>query len=82
MVYYGSVHEGNEVKEILSFLMESLSNTSIDMPYRGPKYYESDSFRYENKLTGTVEHFSGTEKIYKKNVCVYGASYVGGLINK
>lgn len=82
MVYYGSVFEGSEAKEILPFLMESLSNTTLEMPYRGPESYKSGSLRYENKLTGTVEKFSGMEKIYKEDVCVYEASYLGGLIDK
>ncbi|MFC1733935.1 DUF5680 domain-containing protein [candidate division KSB1 bacterium] len=82
MVYYGLVHENNKIEDVYPFLMESLSNATQEMPYRGPESYENDSFRYENKFTGTMEHFSGTEKIYKDDTCVYEASYIGGLVDR
>jgi hypothetical protein len=82
MVYYGLVHEGVMAKEIYPFLMESLSNTPSEMPYRGPELFENGDFRYENALSGTIEYFSGTEKIFKNGVCVYEASYIGGIVDK
>lgn len=81
MVYYGLVYDGVN-KEVYGFLTESLSNTTVDMPYRGPIEYKKDEWRYENKLVGGVEKFSGTEKIFKNEKCIYEASYIGGLVNK
>ena len=81
MAYYGFVHEGAN-KEVYGFLMESLSNTILEMPYRGPALYEKGEWKYENKLAGNVENFSGTEKIFRNGVCVYEASYIGGLVDK
>lgn len=82
MVYYGFVYAGVENKEVYAFLIESLSNTTIDMPYRGPVTYEKGIWKYENKLVGEVDNFSGTEKIYKENVCVYEANYLGGFVDQ
>jgi hypothetical protein len=82
MVYYGFVHEGVANKDVYSFLIESLSNANPDMPYRGPKLYTKGEWKYENNLVGNVDNFSGIEKIYHGNDCIYEASYMGGLIDK
>lgn len=82
MVYYGLVHEGASPKVVYTFLMESLLNTTLDMPYRGPTMYTKDNLRYENSLSGDVEHFSGIEKIFDGHACVYEASYLGGLVDQ
>ncbi|MFM2340118.1 MAG: hypothetical protein RLZZ360_754 [Candidatus Parcubacteria bacterium] len=81
MVYYGLVYAGVN-KDVYSFLIESLSNTTIDMPYRGPALHEKGEWRYENKLVGDVEHFSGTEKIFKDGTCIYEARYIGGQVDQ
>lgn len=81
MVYYGLVHDGAN-KEVYGFLMESLSNTTPEMPYRGPTLYEKDEWKYENKLIGEADNFSGTEKIFKDGQCIYEASYFGGLVDQ
>jgi len=82
MVYYGFVHKGIEGKEVYPFLMESLCNSTLEMPYRGPELFERDNFKYENKLMGNTDNFYGTEKIYKDSVCIYEASYIGGLVDQ
>lgn len=82
MVYYGLVHSAVEAKPVYSFLMESLSLATAAMPYRGPSLHERGEFRYENLLTGDVDRFSGTEKIYQSDTCVYEASYIGGLVDQ
>lgn len=80
MVYYGTVY-ATETKEIYQFLRESLSNSTLQMPYRGPETFQRGDFTYENKMTGDVEQFSGTEKIYKNVYCAYEASYSGGFVD-
>jgi hypothetical protein len=82
MVYYGLVYEGGIAKDIYPFLMESLSKSILEMPYRGPTSYESGSYRYENELEGTVERLSGSEKICKGDICIYEAKYIGGLVDR
>lgn len=82
MVYYGFVDPSVDAKEVYPFLMAGLSHSTVEVPYRGPEVYEEGNFRYENKLIGDVAKFSGTEKIYKNDVCIYEASYAGGLVDQ
>ncbi|MEK9157395.1 MAG: DUF5680 domain-containing protein [Patescibacteria group bacterium] len=81
MVYYGFVDANAEKKEVYPFLMRALSNAPAEMPYRGPQLLEDGSWKYENILTGNVDRFSGTERILKDGICVYEASYIGGLVD-
>jgi len=81
MVYYGFVHSNVQGKEVYPFLIESLSNATLEMPYRGPALFENATWKYVNDLIGDVNQFSGTEKIYKDGVCVYEASYLGGFVD-
>lgn len=82
MVYYGFVHTNVQGKDVYPFLIESLSNATPDMPYRGPSLFEKESLSYQNTLTGDVTKFSGTEKILKNGTPVYEASYLGGLVDR
>ncbi len=82
MVYYGFVMPEAEAKEVYPFLMKSLSQSTLEMPYRGPEQYQEGEFQYENKLTGDVQRFAGTEKIYKSETCIYEANYSGGLVDQ
>ncbi len=82
MVYYGLVHPGTEAKEVYPFLTESLSQATLEMPYRGPAVYEKGLWKYENELKGDLESLSGTERIKNQNKVVYEASYIGGLIDQ
>jgi len=82
MVYYGYVFSGVKAEEVYPFLIESLSHSSLDMPYRGPTLFEREGWVYQNDFVGDVDMFSGVEKILKDDVCVYEASYIGGLINE
>lgn len=81
MVYYGFVHIEIGNAEVYGVLMEALRHTTVEAPYRGPKLFEKDNWRYENKLEGEVGNFHGTEKIYRDGQCVYEASYIGGLVD-
>ena len=81
MVYYGFVHEGAS-KDVYGFLMESLSNTTPEMPYRGPALFEKGEWKYKNKLVGEVDNFSGIEKIFRNSSCIYEAGYIGGLVDQ
>jgi hypothetical protein len=81
MVYYGSVVVEEIVPdELYKVLTKALRNSTIDMPYRGPKELIDGDFRYENSLEGDVERFSGEERIYKNDRLLYSAKYVGGLL--
>jgi hypothetical protein len=81
MVYYGRVTEDNDSDEVYKVLTNALRNSNIDMPYRGPKELIEGEYRYENEQEGEVDNFSGEEKIYKNNILVYSARYMGGLVD-
>ncbi len=81
MVYYGLVYEGPN-REVYQFLMQALSNNPEDMPYRGPLHFEDDFWRYENEFDGDLSQLSGTERIFKNELLVYEASYLGGVIDR
>lgn len=81
MVYYGFVHIEIGNAEVYGVLMEALRNTTVEAPYRGPKSFEKENWKYENSIEGEAENFSGTEKIYRDGECVYEASYIGGLVD-
>ncbi len=81
MVYYGSVVVETIVPdELYKVLTKALRNAPADMPYRGPKELVDGDFTYNNDLEGDVERFSGEERIYKDNILLYTAKYVGGVL--
>lgn len=82
MVYYGFVHSETSNAEVYGFLMEALRHTTVETPYRGPERFEKGAWRYENKLDGTVENFTGMEKIFRDEKPVYEAKYIGGLVDQ
>ena len=82
MVYYGYMMEGTNQEEITKVLLGALSNSTLDMPYRGPKEYIDGDLKYVNELEGDVENFKGEEKILKGNTLLYSARYMGGLVDR
>jgi len=81
MVYYGSVVVDEIVPdELYKVLTKALRSSTIDMPYRGPKELIDGDFTYKNTLDGDAERFSGKEDIYKDDVLLYTAKYVGGVL--
>lgn len=81
MVYYGSVVVETIVPdELYKVLTKALRNAPEDMPYRGPKELIDGDFTYKNELEGDVERFSGEERIYKDDILLYAAKYVGGVL--
>ncbi len=81
MVYYGLVYEGPN-KEVYQFLTQALSSTAEEMLYRGPVFFEEDFWRYENDFEGDLPKFSGIERIFKNDLLVYEASYLGGFVDR
>ena len=82
MVYYGWVVEGVENSEVYGILTKALSNATLDMPYRGPKEFIDGDLKYVNTLDGDVENFSGEEKIFKGDILLYTARYMGGSVDR
>lgn len=82
MVYYGWVGLEVNANKIYPFLRKSLLVRQKENPYRGPKLFEEGTMKYVNSWTGGVSNFSGEEKIFDGETCVYTAKYIGGLIDQ
>ncbi|MCX6743031.1 MAG: DUF5680 domain-containing protein [Candidatus Parcubacteria bacterium] len=83
MTYYGSINEEiDDLKNIYGFLQQALHRIPYDHPFRGPKEYQANDFKYLNEFIGEIDNFSGEEKIYQNNKLIYQAKYAGGLIDQ
>lgn len=67
-------------KRTFNFLRECLKRVSEDKPYRGPDHFKEKDYEYVNEVEGTIENFSGSEKILFKGKVVFEQKYVGGII--
>lgn len=63
-----------------NFLKEALRKADIDMPYRGPEYYQSGEYIYKCKVVGNFTWFQGYEEIYCNNEKVYECYFHGGIM--
>jgi len=83
MVYYGSViKEIKDFKKVYKFLQEVLSLIPEKNPFRGPKFYQNGDYAYRNWFYGSIDNFSGIEKIYLGKKKIYEAKYIGGLVDQ
>ena len=81
MNYYGGIILDNvSEKQVYGFLKKALQKIKLKIPFRGPSSFKDNNFKYINKTKGSVEIFSGEEKIYYKNKLVYKLNYHGGII--
>ena len=63
-----------------NFLKEALRNADIQMPYRGPEYYQAGEYTYKCKVSGDFNWFQGHEEIYWMNELIYECYFHGGLL--
>ncbi|NMB69676.1 hypothetical protein GYA27_00530 [candidate division WWE3 bacterium] len=81
-VYWGKVESGIDFGNIYNFLRDALkTGPSGNCVHRGPQDFSKDNLHYINACTGTIEHFTQTEKIFLNNQLVYTAYFIGGRIN-
>ena len=82
MNYYGYVlNPSVGEKEVYDFLRRALMQEYSDIiPVRGGKSFEVNNWKYTNILSGTIERFTGVERIYHDTELVYQADYHGGFI--
>lgn len=86
MVYYGitldeTLSEEAMDKALRPALMKVGEDRSV-LPVRGPSHYEQDGFTYTFQSEGTMECFSGEERIYQEGRLIYQLHCQGGLIEK
>ena len=82
-------YRGRSVVEDLSeeamdkALRPALMQVGVDdsvLPIRGPREYVNGEYKYIFEQSGTMENFTGLEKIYKNDVLIYELHCSGGII--
>jgi len=63
-----------------NFLKEALRKADVNMPYRGPEYYQAGEYTYKAKVSGDIDWFQGYEEIYWQNEKVYECYFHGGVL--
>lgn len=82
-IYYGSVEpQVKNIQEVYDFLKSALNADPENKTFRGPKLYVRKKYKYVNTWKGSVEKFEGEEQIYQGKTIIYGANYMGGLVNQ
>lgn len=77
MNYYGDVLNADFKS---SFLKAALMFPSLELPYRGEKFYRQDDYTYIMEVDGEFTKFSGFEKIFFKDQLTYELFFHGGKI--
>ncbi|MHB8357949.1 MAG: DUF5680 domain-containing protein [Thermoplasmataceae archaeon] len=84
MCYAGGVHKHvtgeARIKEIYSFLRNSMLRIDKSHVFRGPDEMVERSYKYRNSSTGDIYEFNGNEAIWKNSQPVYSLRYSGGMI--
>ena len=81
MNYYGAVF--NEVVpagQVYAFLQRAMNQVKEDRPFRGPPSLKEDDYEYLDESQGTVERFTGVEKIFYRGHEIYRLNYHGGMV--
>lgn len=69
-----------EQRAIYAFLRMALRQGTADQPYRGPSILRDDRYVYTNQSDGSLEKFSGHERIACDDQRVYELHYTGGVL--
>ena len=84
MNYYGySLNDDEYENAIANALRPALMQVGIDkkvLPLRGPSRFVNGDYIYTFEYNGTLESFTGIEKIYKNNELIYELHCHGGII--
>lgn len=84
MNYYGVTLDDSLSEEVMDkVLRPALSLVGEDntvLPLRGPSKYQNGEYLYTFTSTGSMEQFTGIEKIYKNDNLIFKLECHGGLI--
>ena len=81
MNYYGQVNSPDaNTHQVYALLRKAMSAVSKDRPFRGPAHLKEGDFEYKDEISGDINQFRGTEKIFHKGKEVYRLEYHGGKI--
>lgn len=79
---YAMNYMGRVISDMFSgdFLKEALRAADMDMPYRGPEYYQAGEYIYRCKVSGDFGWYQGEEEITCAGRRVYECCFHGGLL--
>jgi hypothetical protein len=81
MNYYGLVFdEAVSPGQVYAFLQEAMNQVKEDRPFRGPQALEKGDYKYLDESQGSVERFTGVERILYQGREVYRLHYHGGRV--
>jgi len=72
----------NAPAEFPHFHKRALRQVGEDLPLRGPSCFREGEFIYVNEVQGTLQSFTGVERIYHQNREIYHLVYHGGAIGQ
>ena len=62
------------------FLKKALMNFEDSMPFRGPKQFIENDFKYTFKMKGDYDYFTAQEKIFYKGEVIFLQDVMGELV--
>ena len=81
MNYYGRIVDKKyPAAQIYAFLQKAMRKVTLERPFRGPSAFEEGNFMYNDESSGTLDAFSGVERILFNGHKVYQLKYHGGTI--
>ena len=82
--FYGANRPGTSAppEELTKFHKSALQRVDAARPYRGPALYRDGRFTYVTDVSGSIEEFRGTERVFYDDVEVYRMEFHGGLTNR
>ena len=81
MNYYGRIVDQKfPGAQVYPFLLKALQQVTPERPFRGPSTFAEGRFMYNDESTGTLENFSGVERILFNRHKVYILKYHGGML--
>jgi hypothetical protein len=79
--YYGrTVDKKYPGAQVYAFLQKALRQVTLERPFRGPSTFAEGDFMYNDESSGTLESFSGVERILFNRHKVYTLKYHGGMV--
>lgn len=76
----GLVDKNADASAIYAFLRTALRQVDAATPFRGPGLIRGDGFQYTSQTNGTLENFSGIERITSRRGLDYELRYHGGRL--
>ena len=81
MNYYGrTVDKAYPAEQIYAFLQKAMRQVKLERPFRGPSTFAEGDFMYNDESSGTLDSFSGVERILFNRHKVYLLKYHGGRV--